>query len=101
MHKQGTILAHAPERMDSVERDDITAHRSRDTRSARREAVIRWPLPLSSTHASTGALEGTSLVVCGAEIRATFAVGGQAPEGMTLLGAIFSIAEKLSKVKCF
>jgi hypothetical protein len=57
------------------------------TMTAGREAVGKWPLPSSSTHASTGALGGPSLVIYRAETRATFAVGELAPEGMMLLGA--------------
>ena len=39
------------------------------------------------------------LVGDGAKTHVTIAVGGQAPEGMMLLGAIESIAETVKKVK--
>jgi hypothetical protein len=40
-------------------------------------------------------------MVCRAETRATVAVGGQAPEGVTLLGTTSSIAEKLMSSQVF
>jgi hypothetical protein len=69
--------------------------------SARREVVIRWPLPLSSTHTSNGATGGPcSWKAGGAETSDACTVAGQAPRGVMLLGTTSSITEKQSKVKC-
>ena len=67
--------------------------------SSRRVAVGRWPLPLSSTHASNGVTGGAGWWKNGAETRDVCTMAGQAPRGVMLLGAAHIVAENLSVVK--